>query len=420
MSSITSMQLQDIRCFAGRQQVRFGRKATVIVGENSTGKSTLLGCYRALVRLCSDPLLRKDGLDYFDSRPFEMGGFATIARKGSKRFALGGNFAGHWYNGLELEFKPESRTSSIPVDDRMVLSLESPNSKSNDFIVACPSGRSGQWTFEWLGLQFKATVSFHQPSTWLFNYVSQGELPYGGNPQEFAKQNKQASLADRENFHRLAYLLKERPRPPSGDAFSTVALYPEAKPRERLYASLPSSITEDKAMWDHLGNLGRKLGLFSSFSVREGREGSQLFIEQGGSKHNIVDVGYGIHSVLPLLMATYNKPPGTTFLLQQPEAHLHPQAQALLAQMMADQDGHRYIIETHSDYFINRFRICIKQGTLQPEDVSLVYCEPSDKSGNAVQIHNISFDEVGNLQGHPRSYRQFFMQETNRLLGFSE
>ena len=417
MSRITSMQLQDIRCFPGRQQVRFGRKATVIVGENSTGKSTLLGCYMALVKLCSDPRLREDGWDYFDSPPFEMGGFATISRKGSKRFTLGGRFAGHWFAGLELEFQADAGDASLPVDTRMVLSLESPDATSSDLMVSCPTGRAREWIFEWPGLRFSAEMSFQRPSTWLFNYVTRGELPYDGLPQKFAEQHKEASSADSMNFLRLANSLK-RAQPPEGKVFNTVALPPEDAPRERTYGSPPINTT--KAVRDHLGNLGRKLGLFSSISVREDSEGSQLIIEQGGSKHNIVDVGYGIHSVLPLLLATYNKPLGTTFLLQQPEVHLHPQAQALLAQMMAEQDGHRYIIETHSDYFIDRLRICIQQGNLQPEDVALVYCEPSGKRGNAVQIHNISFDEAGNLQGQPRGYRQFFMQETNRLLGFPE
>ena len=76
-----------------------------------------------------------------------------------------------------------------------------------------------------------------------------------------------------------------------------------------------------------------------------------------------------------------------------------------------------FIVETHSDYMIDRARIEIRKGNIRPEDVSLIYFEPK---GNVVKVHNISFDKMGNMEGVPPHYREFFMTEYRRLMGFED
>ena len=107
-------------------------------------------------------------------------------------------------------------------------------------------------------------------------------------------------------------------------------------------------------------------------------------------------------------------------LLQQPEVHLHPRAQAELSSLLATlaSEGNRaFIVETHSDYMIDRVRIEIRNGTIHPEDVSLIYLEPK---GRVVKVHNISFDKMANMEGVPPHYGEFFLKETKRLMGFRD
>lgn len=78
-------------------------------------------------------------------------------------------------------------------------------------------------------------------------------------------------------------------------------------------------------------------------------------------------------------------------------------------------EGKTFVIETHSDYMIDRIRIEIRQGKINADDASLIYLEPI---GSTVRAHNIKFDEQANLIGTPRKYRDFFQRETNELLGF--
>ena len=64
---------------------------------------------------------------------------------------------------------------------------------------------------------------------------------------------------------------------------------------------------------------------------------------------------------------------------------------------------------------VNRARIEIMNKRIAPEDVSLIYLEPV---GNKVIVHNIRFDEQANLLGAPNGYRDFFLHESDKLLGF--
>ena len=107
------------------------------------------------------------------------------------------------------------------------------------------------------------------------------------------------------------------------------------------------------------------------------------------------------------------------FLLQQPEVHLHPSAQAALGSLFCSivADRRRQIIvETHSDYLLDRVRMDVrdKKTTLRPEDVSILFFERDELD---VKIHSIGVDEHGNILNAPPSYGRFFMEETRRSIG---
>ena len=82
------------------------------------------------------------------------------------------------------------------------------------------------------------------------------------------------------------------------------------------------------------------------------------------------------------------------------------------------QNNHNYfMVESHSDFIIDRIRILTRKDRLKAEDVSILYFAP-DK--NAVEIHNIGLDSNGNLRNVPPGYRDFFIRESDRLLGFDD
>ena len=71
--------MKDVRCFAGEQKFEI-RPLTFLVGENSTGKTTALGCFHTLF----DMTKFKFRFD-FNEPPYELGSFDTIARRTVKK-----------------------------------------------------------------------------------------------------------------------------------------------------------------------------------------------------------------------------------------------------------------------------------------------------------------------------------------------
>ena len=105
------------------------------------------------------------------------------------------------------------------------------------------------------------------------------------------------------------------------------------------------------------------------------------------------------------------------FLLQQPEVHLHPSAQAALGSLFCQvaEPRRQLVVETHSDHLIDRVRMDVRDGVgnLKPEDVSILYFERNDLD---VRIHSIRLDEEGNVLDAPEGYRWFFLEETARSI----
>ena len=174
---------------------------------------------------------------------------------------------------------------------------------------------------------------------------------------------------------------------------------------------------------NELVQFGEESGLFKNIEVKQYGNMSEPFaleVQTRSSTSNIMDVGYGVSQIFPILVNTLGTRRESKFLLQQPEVHLHPRGQAALSSLFAriiENRKHSFIIETHSDYMIDRARIEIRKGTIKPEDVSLIYMEPQ---GRQVQAHNIEFDKSGEFKEVPESYRDFFLEETDRLLGYED
>lgn len=103
--------------------------------------------------------------------------------------------------------------------------------------------------------------------------------------------------------------------------------------------------------------------------------------DQAGKSHNLCDVGFGCSQVLPVLVAAYSfignamHPP--ILVIQEPEIHLHPNAQAELGSMFADVANAiprgQIFIETHSPYLIIRLQTEVAKGGISNTDIKVFY-----------------------------------------------
>ncbi len=169
---------------------------------------------------------------------------------------------------------------------------------------------------------------------------------------------------------------------------------------------------------------GSESGLFESVHIKNfGKSFASPFeldVSIGGSRLPISNVGYGVSQSLPIIVELFVRSSGYHwFALQQPEVHLHPKAQAALGNLfldMAIQSNTRFLIETHSDYIIDRFRTCYRENEAAQSITSQVLFFERYKCGN--RIHNIPILKDGNYDDdQPANFREFFINEELRILG---
>jgi predicted ATPase len=112
---------------------------------------------------------------------------------------------------------------------------------------------------------------------------------------------------------------------------------------------------------------------------------------------NIADVGFGASQLLPIIVQGFYAPPGSVMLIEQPEIHLHPKAQATLGDLLMEvvKAGDRQIIvETHSEHLLARIQRRIAEQKFSHEQVAIYYFEPTP---NGTKIHRLELDEYGQL-----------------------
>lgn len=101
------------------------------------------------------------------------------------------------------------------------------------------------------------------------------------------------------------------------------------------------------------------------------------------------DVGIGISQVLPVLVMAYGSS-GKLLAMEQPEIHLHPSIQAELADVFIEsalgQRQNTFILETHSEHIILRLMRRIREGTLNPEDVCVIYVDPLSQGSKVIEL----------------------------------
>ena len=158
----------------------------------------------------------------------------------------------------------------------------------------------------------------------------------------------------------------------------------------------------------------KQIGLIYSFQARPIANGGLyevlVRIHPKASEVNLKDVGFGVSQILPVVVQSFYAPPHSTILLEQPEIHLHPSAQANLADVFltalrARENGEnrdvQFIIESHSEHFLRRVQTLIAEEKLHPDEVALYFCSP-ERDG--LSIEEVQVDDLGNIRNWPENF----------------
>lgn len=410
-----------------------------LVGENSTGKSSLL----ALMHLLSTP-------DFWFSQNFnlaeyEFGGFRDIlsaTAPGESEFSFG--IAAERPGVHEKNKKPFCFLASfcerdaLPslsffarLYDRQLLAVRKikktwkyrtcelpPKTKCAEprhaFSILQDERVRGAAGYLDLPTSIPAVPGiFPMMFRMLGNTVTKGEA----DPHEFIFP---APLLGRN----LAWLAPIRTRPKQtydgyGSSFSPEGEHTPYLLRKKLSTHSARAEAFRKA----LEVFGRESGLFATVEIHKFGDDAASPFEllvclSPSCPLRINSVGYGVSQVLPLVVEILARGKGNWFAIQQPEVHLHPRAQAALGDLvfqMAETEQKHFFIETHSDFTVDRFRMSFERNPLHKTTAQVLFFE---RSGAGNTIHVLPLKSNGEYpEDQPKTFRDFFLREQMELLG---
>lgn len=166
---------------------------------------------------------------------------------------------------------------------------------------------------------------------------------------------------------------------------------------------------------------GKESGLFSKINTKplsnDISSPFEINIKLKSKYYTISNLGYGISQILPIIADIADSTEGDWFLLQQPEVHLHPKSQAAFGEFVF-QNYLKYklnfIIETHSDYLVDRFRLNYHREDLSKTEAQVLFFE---RKGNENKVTPILILENGKYaEEQPNSFKEFFIKEELNLL----
>jgi predicted ATPase len=131
------------------------------------------------------------------------------------------------------------------------------------------------------------------------------------------------------------------------------------------------------------------------------------------------NIGFGISYVLPIIVASLHAPEGSIVIIENPEAHIHPGAQAKLMELICKsaKNGVQFIIETHSDHIINGLLVATKNNIISKEDSSVYYFDRDEKK-HATQAIHLPVLNGGKIQRPPEGFFDQLDKDMNTLMGF--
>jgi predicted ATPase len=361
---IKSLHLHNFKCFEN-QPIEFSN-LTLLSGLNGMGKSSVLQAFLLLRQSYQRELLQKTGLA-LNGDLVELGTAEEVlyedAEKQEIAFAitLDNGTEGKWHFEYDRE-KEVLKYVSVPVVPTEIFQL----GLFADKFHYLQAERLGPRT------------AFKKSDVWV-------------------KEHKQLGNRGEYTTHFLTLFGKE-------DICCSQLKFPGKEEYETLNAQVKAWLNQISPgtglhLTDYSGmNL---VNLQYSFPSRKGR-----------TLYRSTNVGFGITFVLSVIVALLSSFPNALVLLENPEAHLHPQGQTKMGELIARAAscGIQVLVETHSDHLLNGIRLAVRNKLLQPEQTRFHYFE-RDENG-MTQKSTPEIDEDGHIEDWPEG----FFDEWNKSL----
>lgn len=355
---ITNIKFKNYKAFSNLEELEL-RPVTLIIGKNSSGKSSILKLIALLASMVNDnfwlPSLKVNDI------------------------VLGGSYQDLFHNGsmadLNLEVKL-SNGSSIAVNyfiDDSVIKIYSYTCQKNGKILCQVQKESRDDNLE------ERLCSFISGNNLVGD--NQSILDYLGPIRRMAPENIR--------FH--------------GFSKGCSVGYDGTGTYDIL---LNSSIKGDECFkkvssWMEQYLEGQKL-CFSNTSNNSGNY--TLWVKRKGAEVNIAEVGQGVAQVLPIVTLAAIAVSNSINIIEQPELHLHPAAHANVAELIgrsAKNHHNVFVVESHSKNLLLGFQKMIvnKDVPFTSDDIAIYYVKDTDDGSTLQRIH---VDEKGEFDDWPQ------------------
>lgn len=426
MVYLQDIKLSNFKCFDDTQRLELG-KLTLLTGANSTGKSSLMYGILGALQTQDFPFVLSPNGGYV-----QLGNFLEMVFKHDGKKCLGMSF------------------TLIDTENERKLQVETVwtcSSAGNPQIKECHC-ISGYYNLDIKStdqdiMVFDLDVSPKESDDDvkdLLSYVS-SKYPSDAEIVKFLKYANQESHIHNQVFDVSANTPDEIKYPllfVMQDVRAFIRKYDESvnyissyrQPARRIYTEEPvasgkiatsgEGFINELLKWKDDEKQDRfhmfvdsmkSIGLLSE--VNPERLGAGQFkvgvkVHDGDEMVNLWDVGFGISQTMPIIIGDIELGDNSTLYISQPEVHLHPKAQAKFGDYLVRQmnNGKRYVIESHSEYLMNRLRLSIVKGVVAEEDVKVYYM--SQNMGKTI-IHEVKFKKNGQIEGAPQDFFDTYM-----------
>lgn len=150
----------------------------------------------------------------------------------------------------------------------------------------------------------------------------------------------------------------------------------------------------------------KRMGMADRLVVKQqGRSNRyELNVLRGKTESNLRDVGIGVSQVLPVLVTAYFAPKGSTIILEEPEIHLHPLAQSILAELFVEISKERkvqFIVETHSEHLFRRMQTLMSREDTGLDQLGMYFVE---RNQEAAHLRILDIDKFGRVHNWPEHF----------------
>jgi len=165
-----------------------------------------------------------------------------------------------------------------------------------------------------------------------------------------------------------------------------------------------------------LGEFGLANAIDTVYRPRLGLE-PQLVVSDVERPLDMTAVGVGVSQLLPVLVMGLHSEPGMVLIFEQPELHLHPAMQQILADFLLAvvRSGRQVIVETHSDHLVTRVRRRIAEDE-HDQTLDLVGILFTERIDGSTRFRRIESNRLGGVEEWPEGFFDQGPKDSQKLL----